>query len=92
MTVCVCVLRCLAEEESRSSLQQQVARQQRHISELEAGLQELGREHQKLQIVQSRDSQRTWEKDHDAIACNKCNKRFSVTVRKVGRRVNDGPV
>ena len=48
------------------------------------GLQELGREHQTLQIVKSRQSERKWEKDKEAVACNNCNVKFSVSVRKVG--------
>ena len=47
------------------------------------GLQELGREHQTLQIIKSRQSERKWERDREATNCNNCNVKFSVSIRKV---------
>jgi len=76
--------RFLAQEEQKQSLLQQNIAQQHRIQELEAGLQELGREHQTLQIVHTRQSERKWEKDSDVTNCNACSKKFSVNVRKVG--------
>ena len=75
--------RFVAEEEQKQSLLQQSEVYQRRIQELQSGLQELGREHQTLQIVKSRQSERKWESDKDASNCSNCNVKFSVSVRKV---------
>ena len=56
---------------------------QHRIQELEAALQELGREHQTLQIVHTRQSQRKWEKDSEVSNCSACKRKFSVNVRRV---------
>ncbi len=47
------------------------------------GLQELGREHQTLQIVKSRQNERKWERDMEAVTCSNCNIKFSVSTRRV---------
>lgn len=75
--------RCVAEEEQKVSLQGQKVALERRIQELQMGLQELGREHQNLQIVKSRQKERQWEKDSEVSACNNCSIKFSVSVRKV---------
>ena len=82
----MCVLvqfRFVAEEEEKKLLLERSAAYERRIQELQMGLQELGREHQTLQIVKSRQSERKWEKDKEAMACNNCKVKFSVSVRKV---------
>ncbi len=43
----------------------------------------LGREYQTLQIVTTRQTEHKWEKDTEAMNCNGCNVKFSVSVRKV---------
>ena len=71
------------EEEQKEKLIKDNSGLQRRIHELQSGLQELGREHQKLQIVQSRQSERKWESDKESVACRKCNKTFGVGTRRV---------
>ena len=44
---------------------------------------ELGQENQNLQVVQTKRSNRKWEKDSEIIQCNGCAKKFSVSIRKV---------
>ena len=51
------------------------------------GLQELGREHQTLQIVKSRVSERKWEKDIEVMDCNNCKVKFGVSNRKVSGEI-----
>ena len=75
--------RFLGQEEQKQSLVKENVTLQHRIQELEAGLQELGREHQTLQIVHSRQSQRKWEKDSEVSNCTACKKKFSVNVRRV---------
>lgn len=75
--------RFVAEEEQKQSLIRRTETDKRRIHELQAGLQELGREHQTLQIVKSRQSERKWESDKDATSCSNCNVKFGVSVRKV---------
>ena len=76
-------LRFVAEEEQKESLLERSAAYERRIQELQMGLQELGREHQTLQIVKSRQSERKWEKDKEVLSCNTCNLKFGVSIRKV---------
>lgn len=80
--------RFVAEEEQKQSLLKRSEAYERRIQELQMGLQELGREHQTLQIVKSRQGERKWEKDRDATACSTCNTKFSVGVRKVNNVVS----
>ena len=75
--------RFVNEEEQRGSVVQQNSGLQRQVQQLEAALQELGREHQTLQVMQSRQSQRRWESDKDVLQCSSCGKKFSVSVRRV---------
>lgn len=80
--------RFVAEEEQKKSLLERNAAYERRIQELQMGLQELGREHQTLQIVKSRQSERKWEKDKEAVACNNCSAKFNVSIRKVRSEVS----
>ena len=75
--------RFVAEEEQKKALQERNAAYERRIQELQVGLQELGREHQTLQIVKSRQNERKWEKDKEAVECNNCHTKFTVSIRKV---------
>ena len=79
--------RCVAEEEQKHSLQKRNEASEQRIRELQMGLQELGREHQTLQIVKSRQSERKWEKDKEAVACNNCSAKFTVSTRKVSSQL-----
>ncbi|CAI8024450.1 Early endosome antigen 1 [Geodia barretti] len=72
----------VGEEERTSEAHQLNAGLQKQVQQLEAALQELGREHQTLQVMQARASERKWESDRDATACSGCGKKFSVSVRK----------
>lgn len=76
--------RFVSEEDQKQSLLKENTDLQQRIRELESGLQELGREYQTLQLVQSRQSERKWESDKDAVNCFSCSKKFTVSVRKVG--------
>jgi early endosome antigen 1 len=72
----------VGEEEKTGLVQQHNEGLQRQVQQLEAALQELGQEHQTLQVMQSRASQRKWEADSDVPACPGCGKKFSVSVRR----------
>ena len=71
------------EEEEKQSVLERTSDLQRQVKQLQAALQELGREHQTLQVMQSRLTQRRWESDREATECIGCKKKFSVSVRKV---------
>ena len=71
------------EEEEKQSVVERNSDLQRQVQQLEAALQELGREHQTLQVMQSRLTQRRWESDLEVTKCVGCGKKFSVSVRKV---------
>ncbi len=75
--------RFVALEDQNKSLEDQNVRHGKRIQELEVALQDLGREYQTLQIVTTRQTERKWEKDKEAMNCNSCNVKFSVSVRKV---------
>lgn len=75
--------RFVAEEEQKQSFLKQNARLQHQIQELQAGLQELGREYQTLQILHSKQGERQWERDGDAASCHNCKRKFNVGTRKV---------
>ncbi len=75
--------RFVALEDQNKSLEDQSVRHGKRIQELEVALQDLGREYQTLQIVTTRQTERKWEKDKEAMNCNSCNVKFSVSVRKV---------
>ena len=77
------ICRFVVEEEQKQSLLEQNAHLQHQIDEVQAGMQELGREYQTLQILHSRQLERKWERDSDAVACRNCKKDFSVGMRKV---------
>lgn len=79
------LLRFVKEEEEKVTLQKHCAAYERRVQELQVGMQELGREHQSLQIVKSRQSERKWEQDREVVSCHNCNAKFSVSIRKVGQ-------
>lgn len=62
---------------------EKTAQLQRQVQELQAALQELGREYQTLQILHSRQGERKWEKDSEVVACHNCKRKFTVGMRKV---------
>ena len=55
----------------------------KNIEELNSAMVELGQENQNLQVVQNMRNNRKWENDKDAIQCNNCSKKFTVSIRKV---------
>lgn len=75
--------RFVVEEEQKESLQRENAGLQRQIQQLESGLQDLGREHQTMQMVQQRLEERRWEADRAVTHCRGCSKHFSLTTRRV---------
>ena len=75
--------RFVNEEEQKQTLLQQNSELHRRIQELEVGMQELGREYQTLQVLQSRQSERKWESDKEVTNCSSCKGKFTVSLRKV---------
>lgn len=55
----------------------------RRLDDAQAGLLELGRENQSLQIFSNKTVSRKWADDNEVSNCMDCDKAFSVTIRKV---------
>ena len=77
------MLRFLNEEEQKQDLQRANVDLLRQVQQLESGMQDLGREHQTMQVVQQRLDERRWEDDKTVTHCRGCNKRFGVATRRV---------
>ncbi len=75
--------RCINSEEECEKLKNEVFQIRHKLDDSIAALHELGRENQSLQIEQTKLVSRKWADDNDVIKCMKCEKAFSVTVRKV---------
>lgn len=56
---------------------------QRRYNDLQLALQELGREQQALLQQSNRAREQRWMDDAEAKHCVKCNKEFSLTIRRV---------
>lgn len=74
--------RVLQAEEQQAKTKQKLSDTNRRLDQALAGLQELGQENQNIQIQQQMKSTRQWEKDADVTSCKKCDKLFTLTVRK----------
>ena len=75
--------RYVNEDEHKQQLMRENSMLVRQVKELQGALQELGTEYQSLQLIQSRQSDRKWDKDRDIIACTNCRQSFNVSTRKV---------
>uniref|UniRef100_A0A2C9K1A3 FYVE-type domain-containing protein n=1 Tax=Biomphalaria glabrata TaxID=6526 RepID=A0A2C9K1A3_BIOGL len=74
--------RCVASEKECEKLRDKVAEQRHKLDDMQAALQELGRENQTLQITTTKVQARKWLDDSEVTECTSCGKVFSVTVRK----------
>ena len=75
--------RCVNAETTCESMNAQKCTLQRKLEDTQSALQELGREHQVLQIQINKKSNYKWVDDSLATNCDHCKKAFSVTIRKV---------
>lgn len=75
--------RCLSSETQVQTLQEKAGELRRRLDDAQAGLLELGRENQSLQIFSNKAVTRKWADDSQVHSCMDCEKAFSVTVRKV---------
>ncbi|ELT92845.1 hypothetical protein CAPTEDRAFT_118123, partial [Capitella teleta] len=74
--------RCLSSETQVQTLQEKAGELRRRLDDAQAGLLELGRENQSLQIFSNKAVTRKWADDSQVHSCMDCEKAFSVTVRK----------
>ena len=74
---------CLTSEADVEKLREKNTELRRRLDDTQAGLLELGRENQSLQIFSNKTVTRKWADDSEVLNCMACNKAFSVTVRKV---------
>ena len=82
-----CPCRFVSEEEQKQKLVKENGRLQQQVKELQGAMQELGAEFQTLQLIHSRMSERKWDKDKDVIACTGCRRNFTVSTRKVRKKL-----
>jgi chromosome segregation ATPase len=75
--------RCLNSETMCETMSVQKTALQRKLEDTQAALQELGSEHQSLQIQINKKSNYKWVDDSKVNNCEHCKKAFSVTIRKV---------
>ena len=75
--------RCLNSETMCETMSVQKTTLQRKLEDTQAALQELGSEHQSLQIQINKKSNYKWVDDSKVNNCEHCKKAFSVTIRKV---------
>ena len=75
--------RCLNSESMCEAMTSQKTILQRKLEDTQAALQELGSEHQSLQIQINKKSNYKWVDDSTVNNCDHCKKAFSVTIRKV---------
>lgn len=81
--------RCLNAEKLCETLKVQNVELKRKFEDTQQALQELGMEHQTLQVQNYKKSNYKWVDDSLVNDCTQCKKGFSVTVRKVSyTRIN----
>jgi early endosome antigen 1 len=76
----------LSSENEVKKLQEKANELRRRLDDAQAGLLELGRENQSLQIFNNKAVTRKWADDSQVHNCMDCQKPFSVTNRKVCNR------
>ncbi|XP_057296020.1 early endosome antigen 1-like [Hydractinia symbiolongicarpus] len=74
--------RVLSTEEQHKKTKQKLSEANKKLDHSLAALQELGQENQNMQVQQAIKSNRQWESDSEVKSCKKCDKLFSLTVRK----------
>lgn len=74
--------RCLISEKLCESMKTQNIELKRRFEDTQSALQELGREHQELQIQNYKKSNYKWVDDRNVSECTQCKKNFTVTIRK----------
>lgn len=76
------VERCLSMENDLENERDKGQFMKRKYDDAISAMHELGRENQTLQIDISKQYNRRWQDDAEAVNCTACGKAFSVTVRK----------
>lgn len=74
--------KCVASEENISTLESEKDKLKQKIQEMVTALHDLGRENQTLQMFQSRQNDRKWERDEEVKVCRTCNKKFTINNRR----------
>jgi len=74
--------RVLSSEDQHKKTKQKLSETNRKLDQALSGLQELGQENQNLQVQHTIKSTRQWETDKEVNVCKKCDKQFTLTVRK----------
>ncbi|CAF0706142.1 unnamed protein product [Brachionus calyciflorus] len=74
--------RCIESEKLCENLKLHNIEFKRKLEDTQAALQELGREHQTLQVLNHKKSNYKWVDDSLVDDCTQCKKAFSVTNRK----------
>nr|CAD7573943.1 unnamed protein product [Timema californicum] len=74
--------RCFSSSSTCDSLQRTVNEIRRRLEESQAALHEMGRENQNLQLKLEKLVGRKWTEDSDAARCIKCEKVFTLLIRR----------
>ena len=74
--------RLLSTEEHHKKTQHKAMDTNRKLEQALSALQELGQENQNMQVNHMLKGSRQWADDKQCVACKKCDKQFSFTVRK----------
>ena len=75
--------RCVNSEKACEQMKTQNAELKHKLDDAQSALQELGREHQLLQVQNYKKNNYKWVDDSEATNCTHCKSAFSVTNRKV---------
>ena len=75
--------RCVTSEKLCETFKVQNIELKRKLEDTQQALQELGLEHQALQVQNYKKSNYKWVDDSSVNECSQCKKAFSVTIRKV---------
>uniref|UniRef100_A0A915CAV4 FYVE-type domain-containing protein n=1 Tax=Parascaris univalens TaxID=6257 RepID=A0A915CAV4_PARUN len=74
--------RCLNSESDLDFERERAAENKRRFDDALSAMHELGRANQSLQMDISKQFNRKWLDDSEAVNCNLCGKAFSLTIRK----------